>query len=123
QAKSGTDVQCAPSSSEKIALAPHARSRSTEKARPVLLAGFRPTGSTYTYGSSENGGNVAVSSSSGRLEVKDGETACHVTPLSVERMTSVRARRRGKGAVGKAHVEAAKKAPLVRFTPLGGMAA
>src|SRR2546426_11687344 len=105
-----------------MALAPQAKSRSTEKMRPVLPAGFRPTGSTYTYGSSENGGNVAVSSSAGRLDVNDGETACHVTPLSVERMTSVRARRSGNVGVGKSNGEAAKKALVFLLTPVVGSA-
>src|SRR5438445_13871298 len=96
-----------------MALAPQAKFRSTEKTRPVLPAGFRPTGSTYTYGSSENGGNGAVSSPAGRLDVNDGETACHVTPLSVERMTSVRRNRPGNGAFGKSNGEGAKEGLVV----------
>src|SRR5436190_5126644 len=106
-----------------MALAPQAKFRSTEKTRPVLPAGFRPTGSTYTYGSSENGGNVAVSSSSGRLDVSDGETACQVTPLSVERITSVRASRAGALEVGKSNVEAAKNPLLFLLMPIVGSAA
>src|SRR5437763_2840783 len=107
QAKSGTSVQVAPALSEKMALAPQAASRSTEKTRPALLDGLRPAASMYTYGSSEVGANVGESSLSGRFASSSGESACQVAPLSRERMTSVCARRAGAVEVGKSKVEAA----------------
>ena len=66
---------------------------------------------------------MGSSSESGRFETSGGDTACQDAPLSLERMTSVCARRAGAVEVGKSNVEAAKNAMLSRFTPIVGSAA
>src|SRR2546429_6441554 len=105
--------QLTPSSSEKISSPPHTRLRSKENTRLV-------TGSTWRYGSRVKSGSVVMTNT----RFSGGETACQLLPLSLDRITTVRARVVTPGTpMTESNAPAVIKPLLFLSTPVLGSAA